>query len=958
MHLAIEDDFNIVPGFLAVTNCIISLRATLFPRVRLDVLVFSGNWQFGDLDTFISAQYDLGHDELLLTAAISDGFTLDITQFIQHITGSSLTIPLPSVSFSQLALVGSVNTYFGGGATVVVSGRLGGQTVHLVLQRSASGEYKKALLADIHDFSLAALVMQLSGKDISAVPFFGSLTVSRIGITVASDDVYSYIIPEVYSVSSFVGGTLYEGTSAALRIDFDELALLLSMEYSEGDFAIDITSSEPLTLQALAHAIPGFNIDIVGINIGLSNILNVRVTSFRLDTAASCLKIGTDFSRDLTLFGDLLRVINPSLYIVMDLRPPRNVTLEFGGEVVIGNTNYEISIRKNHIINRYVLSAKFGHIPLSDIANRFSAAIIPDEFEDILGGSVFSAFSISNALISLPLGSTPPQLHLSGVPIIGGYSTTLVSAVVIRRGAGSIMITGIELGSVNLASLLNQLTGINLQSFPMLNQDITTAVLISPETLPGVKLEGEHLSGLNVRRGFSIQAMLGLPSNCDSDPFCSIVRILLGADVRFSLQGAITSTTSYSLFAGVNNIEFGRGFTLSSAGYVLEVVGGRVDIGIQGSMILDVANPPIILTGGIAIGTKGLVLELSMTGCWMEAFGLKWICVCNLHFLAGIVPTPIPLPSLQMGGQVKLGDPQCGQQIDATCFVGIDTLNPLENYYYGSIEGPFTLSSILDAFCLTISLPRPLAESGFPEGFLSSFSPIPREISHASLTISAGFSIKGRLNVLGLSTYAEVTLDLPTRFFMNISLPPLVLGGGLLMMKASRHSSDGPIMIANLVLLPSPSVNIQCNGYISVLGISVESALRITNSQYEFQTEGRMLNLFQATLQIAASYGNISTANFDVHGSFKSDLYSTLKDLVTRAIQRSSDEATSAISSAQEAVDRQRQVFEDADRELRNAQREVDRANGVFDDAVREVNNVRNRLNSACQIRNCGSGKT
>ncbi len=373
---------------------------------------------------------------------------------------------------------------------------------------------------------------------------------------------------------------------------------------------------------------------------------------------------------------------------------------------------------------------------------------------------------------------------------------------------------------------------------------------------------------------------------------------------------------------------------------------------------MDLSNPPITLTGGIAFGTKGVVLELSMTGCWTEAFGLRWITICSLHFLAGIVPAPILLPSLEMGGRVKIGEPSCGHQIDASCFVGIDTANPYENYYYAKVEGPLTLGSVLQTFCLTPSLPRPLAESGFPEGFQSSYSLLPQALSHASVTIPAGFRLKGRLNVLGLSAYAEINLNLPTRFLMNISLPPLSLGGGLLAMKAPRDSSDGPRMIADLVFLPIPSVDIQCNGYISVLGFSLESSLRITNSEYEFQFQCKMLNLYEASLRISASYGDISSASFQVQGSFRTDLCDELQNRVIRAIQLSSEEATSAISSAQQAVDSKRRVFEDADGELSNALSAVEGANSALDTAVTEVKNFKDRLSSVCHIRNCGSSKS
>ena len=125
---------------------------------------------------------------------------------------------------------------------------------------------------------------------------------------------------------------------------------------------------------------------------------------------------------------------------------------------------------------------------------------------------------------------------------------------------------------------------------------------------------------------------------------------------------------------------------------------------------------------------------------------------------------------------------------------------------------------------------------------------------------------------------------------------------------SSSDQSRGPFLTAVITLLPIPNVSIEARGYLSVLGISLETTLTITNTQYIFNIQGRMLNLFEASLHIAASYGNIQQATFQVQGSFTKTLYDTLKNLIKNVLQSAGNTASSHLESAQQELD-QLEVF-------------------------------------------------
>ena len=344
-----------------------------------------------------------------------------------------------------------------------------------------------------------------------------------------------------------------------------------------------------------------------------------------------------------------------------------------------------------------------------------------------------------------------------------------------------------------------------------------------------------------------------------------------------------------------------------------------------------------------------------MSGCWENAFGASWLDICSIQASVAMIPG-VTLTGLSLGAQVRIGDESCGTPLVATGFVGIDILTPTRNYYYVNLEGSATVGAILEALCIDLSIPAPLAESGFPNGFLSSFSLFGVELPHVPLSIPQGYRFKGTLNILGLEASADVNIGFPDGIYFAIALPPINVGGLLQMSASQSDTSNGPFLTADIDLLPTPNVDVQASGYLSVLGISLETTLTITNTQYIFNIEGKFLNLFEASLHIYASYGNIQTASFQVQGSFTNNLYSTLENLIKNGLSAAADDATKAFDDAERDLNSAKDTLNSARGALDDAQDEVDKAQRAFDDAVAEVARLRNRVDSICSTKSCGSG--
>ena len=190
---------------------------------------------------------------------------------------------------------------------------------------------------------------------------------------------------------------------------------------------------------------------------------------------------------------------------------------------------------------------------------------------------------------------------------------------------------------------------------------------------------------------------------------------------------------------------------------------------------------------------------------------------------------------------------------------------------------------------------------------------------------------------------------------MKAALPPLRIANIFKMYASRRDRSRGPYLIAEISTRKAPSI--EASGFVQVLGISVQTKLRISTSRYELSISGRFLNLFNAALHITANYGSFSKARYTVEGWFRSDLFDKIAKMVRDGLKRSANQADRHITSAQNKIRYQKAKFDRAIRDLWNARRRVNNAGRSFDAAISKMERARRKVNRICRIRRCGSGK-
>ena len=933
---------TIIPDVLDLENIALSIVVEL-QDINTLVVNFEGDFVIGGTSVTVTATYTHSSRDIELTADVPS-ITINFQSVATQLVGLDLPSALHgSITIPSFVVEGTVT--LSGESELVVSATGGDIHVYIIYQKTDTS--RKAIAVELSNVGLASVLDDVVGLDISDIPYFGTAVLPTIALTYATDSIDG--LPEdTFSDSpllSSLGSSIKEDLTALIMFEFSDDPIKL--HYSGGIPTFQPATPGSLDVNSLISAIPNFDLSSIPLPPGVDG-LSIESFAFDLDTRSFQIAVG--YPGTLAFFDGLLTINDPMVVIV---KSPQGIAIDVDGDLSISGSGFDVSLYRDEESGHYILEASADELPISDLISQFQSEVLPSELNSLFDSLPFFSFSIDEPSISFTLSSSPLQIQLAGTPVISGYSTVGFASVIIRQGGKTLLVQGFELGSTNLASFLRGLTGFNFNSIPILNQELEAAILISPVTLPNVQLAGDKLSGFSITKGLSVKATMQFPPDCSSDAFCAVAQSLLGEDASLNVKGTISSLSSFSLKAEVANINLGDGIVLSGAGF--EIEGGEENsIGIFGSV--DLSNPDITLTGRIFLSQSGVVLEMKMTGCWENAFGASFLDICSLEASVSMIPG-VTLTGFSLGGEVHVGDDSCGTPLVAIGFVGIDLITPKRNYYYVNLEGSTTVGTILEAFCIDFSVPAPLAESGFPHGFLSSFSLTGVELPHVPLSIPPGFKFNGTLNILGLEASADINIGLPDGLYFGVSLPPINIAGGILEMYASSTDrSRGPFLTADIDILP-PSVDIQAKGYLRVLGISLETSLTITNTQFIFEIEGKFLNLFEASLRIAAAYGDITRASFEVEGSFTNNLYSTLERQIENVLDAAAEDATRAFDAVQRELDDARDTLDSASRALDAARDDVDKAQKAFDDAVDEVEGLRRDVDSICSTRSCGSGK-
>ncbi len=942
--------FTIIPNLLKVSQLSVTM---VLPQTLKPSILFSGTVTIARQPINVQITYTFSKDGEFEVSADTRLPSLKLKEVVQRLT--SLSIPLPSsVGFLDNAVLKMKGTFTKSldGDMVIEVQLKSGNRIFAILQRE-NGKTKTAIAADIAKIRLSHFIRSLTRQDISSVPFLGTLMLPELGVTVSKKTIVSELASEQFKntrLLKYFAENIPSGLTAFIRIH--SMKVIMKVTYNSEQMSLKVKEGA-LTVRNVLKQIR-VNVGRIPLPAGFAHIWDIQVAEIGYNFKDRFIFITFELKKTLSYFRGLIQVMNPT--VRLEIKQPNEVTMEANGYVTIAGTKFSVLITKGDD-GKYYLDAFAKKISFGSVLKSFKTSFLPPQLSSLASSLPFLNFRVKDFRIVLPFDRQRPRVYLSGKPVIAGYSLVKISAVMIRQKKNIITILEIDLGHPNLAHVLGQIApgaaGI-LKHIAILNQNIPIRIIISPRGVIGVKLSKEIAQTFNIHRGITLRADLKMPSSCGKDKFCKVVQHLIPGNTRLSMEASIVSTTYFRVQAVISgDIKIPGGLiTMKQAGLEVKVAGGVTSIGIIGKVALH--NPKLDLTARIYQSVTSVILEMIAAGCWNNAFGIPILDICDVQGSVGIGPET-GISEIAFGANIKFGPKKC-RPLKAIGYMGINSNNPNQNYYYAKLPGR-SLSVLLRAMCIkTRIIPAPIAKSGLMPGFLFSFSVVGKSIPEIRLHIPAGLQLNGRMNILGYIVSANIKVNPLRGIYVAISMPPLNIAKGLL--KIYRSPSDrshGPFLKADL---RPPTIKVQACGYISVLGISVSSCLKITIKELMFTIHGRILHIMRASLTIyTQNGGSLITRNFQAKGTINPGEFHRLVNPVRNAVSHLANVAGNAVRKASNFLSNRLNGFNIANSALNRARNVLGGVQGRFNGAANRVKSLRHRVNSICHIQRCGSSE-
>ena len=918
----------IIPNFMTIDKMQVSLQADMTSISQTLQIDIRGIWKVGNLNILVTLAYSRSTGITTVTATPDSKTT--IQSFMRSVLGLSLPIN-PSVTFS-IKFEGHITP--NGLTTLTLANANGNNKYYGIYQKEGKTPAAKGFATEIRRIKLSTAIKKVINVDISGVPFFGTFSVNNLDLTFATKRITSLNLGSLSKSQLLqkLGYTIKKGLTAFIGVPFHKDPLTLTYN---NKVLVMTTPKKDLRLdKILSSIVPGSTK--LSLPSQLSQIFKVNIETITVRPRQMTINLA--YPGALKFADGILSFSQAKVALVIAKTTPK-VTTTVSGIINLGGIKFNTRLAPNKQ-GKYVLTASTNMLNMNALINSLHAAVLPDTISGFMKGIPFLNFKLKNPTMSYTIGVKPLQIKLGGKPIIAGFSTTNTESLIVKTATGTKTILGFELGQLNFADLLMKVTKFNFGGiFPLLKQSITATVTISPISSNKLHFGVGKLASLPVSSGVSITATMHFPKHCDpKDSFCKFAGRLMGS-IPLTLKASFASSSEFLIAAYINKLKLSDKITLQSAG--LEIVAGKIPrIGLKGSVQLN--KPPLLFTASISASTKGLTLKLSVSNCWKKAFEVEWLTLCDFTGSVDFAP-PTGIVGFAFGAKIHLGYPNSGHQIQAAGYMGVNIIYPIANYYYVKFTR-VTMGSLLKAFNIRFTLPKPLADSGFPEGFLSSFSALGQNLPDAHLSIPPGYRLKGTLDILGFRASADITIDLPKLIDVNVALPAIRVGNLLAMYASASDARKGPYLKAKVQLLPNQYVNIEAKGYLKVLGIALQSSLKITNSHYMYSISGKILHLFEASMDITAPYGNIHHAVFRVKGEFKLDLFKGIINLSKQLFTNKGNIANAAIGKA-------KQVYQHALNAYNSARRVLDKAKSL-------LSRLRIRQAMIQEFENCSSSNT
>ena len=901
LHTPSLGSHSIIPGFMELKN--FALTMTLSKESSISI-TFSGVWIVSKTTIQISLNY-LHKTKRFVVSGSPTSLAPSFKSLIEGLIHQSIPIPDEQDTFHNIKILGDTDGHSSGIITVsATAGRI--DRVYLIIKQNPdeSPSRRHAFAVDIQNVRFRVIIRKITGQDVSSVPFFGSLVLPEIGYTISTGTISSYIIEHLFKANkllSYNKGVIPEGKVAHVLFGSEFANEPFRMTNVNDQIRFEGGDETHINVERFVHLIPKANLKLLQLPPGVDNIGQPPVTEFILYPIQKRITVKADLQHTLKYFQSILSIRNPHIELNVVV-PSGAISFKATGDITLGTTDLSVLIAHDEQ-QHYILEAWTKHLSLSEILTSFTAQLLPPPLQPISKTLGFLNFVIRDPRMSMQLESSHSQIFLTGQPVIVGLTIKHMLATIVRVNGANKMAVGLEFKKLNLADLLGQISVVAskvIHAIPFINQVRDAVVIVSPEDFTDLALSRDETHHFVLRKGISIRTNLPFPDDksCTPDPFCALARSILPHNTVLHVDANIVDSTNFRFVASLaGDVALPGGLTIRQAGVEVRV-GEDTSIGIIGHIALQ--NPRLDFTSRIYYSVSGVVLQMIIAGCWRDAFGPGIMDICNVQGSTGIAPGTV-ITELSLGAEVHFRCPKNQQKrLTAVGYVGLNTIEPRNNYYYVKFPEGLSLSSLLGALCINVDgVPPPIANTGLQPGFKFSYTAAPsgKFITEIKLYIPQGLHMKGTVHCLGLEASFKISVTPSERVYVAIALPPLSVGNLLHMYYSRSDRSHGPRLIADI----RPTVvTAEASGYLSVLGITVEATLSFSKKLMSVTIQGKILGIVDASLTLSAPHGrSFSSAKFQVRGSFRSKIFKTIENIIRDTAARAANRGSSALNKAQ-----------------------------------------------------------
>ena len=343
VHIQVSEGVVVIPQVLSSSSLVLSLRVTVGAPPQFQSVILSGNAQLFSIATFVAVEYKFDSKVFAIKGVPTDTTSLTMQNALQAISGTSLKVPPNLNTISQITFFGQVEN---GITTIAMKGKSGKGAVALLLQKSNSTR-NAALIADIHNFNLTSFVKTALNIDITSIPLFGALTISKLGFSSATGKITSSILPQLYESGSpleIFGSSLPKDVSAHFTVNIAGVSI--DATFSVKKFSFKVPKTESLSVKQLLDQFPKLN------NLGplpkaVTDVLNSKLSDFSYDPESKLLELGLMIP-ELTVIPKILKLSNVNFILgAMIGQDPSIQTLQFSGTWKFSTVNMTTRIDYN-----------------------------------------------------------------------------------------------------------------------------------------------------------------------------------------------------------------------------------------------------------------------------------------------------------------------------------------------------------------------------------------------------------------------------------------------------------------------------------------------------------------------------------------------------------------------------------------------------------------------------------